>query len=216
MNPDVTRREFSAIEEAWNAERHSVRVSACEPSSPTRPPAGSFRRLKVIQRTYDEATRALVSSCKPGCSACCDQHVLVTRLEAELIVHNMRARYGAGELVRVAASCQERLALAGMGMDAWWNARLTCPLLGEDLRCKVYNVRPSVCRSHNVRSEPGLCGVRPVEDVLFVVAIKDERAMCGAIDKLHADVGADRRLRSLHVQLFEIITRELAVAAEGG
>lgn len=192
-----TERDLDAL-------RAEIRVSAPTGPAAPRPSDDMVRRLRVIQRNYDRTTADERSSCKAGCAACCEGHVVTSQLEAEGIAQNLRARHGAAVVARVAAACEQLLDMAGATMPAWWDARIRCPLLGDDQRCLVYNARPVACRSYRVVSDPALCGARPKSEVTLVVSIPAEVGATTAIQRL----GGCSPLRSLHVLLHEIFQRD--------
>jgi hypothetical protein len=74
--------------------------------------------------------------CAAGCSACCHQRLTVTAVEAAAI-EAWAARRAPEERAAIAA------AAAAAGEDV-------CSALDEDGRCRIYDARPLVCRSHGV------------------------------------------------------------------
>lgn len=84
--------------------------------------------------------------CAAGCSACCRQRLTITAVEAAAI-EAWAATRAAAERAEVAA------AAAAAAPDA-------CTALAADGRCRIYDARPLVCRSHGVpvrmRSARGL------------------------------------------------------------
>ncbi|HUR98762.1 MAG TPA: YkgJ family cysteine cluster protein [Pyrinomonadaceae bacterium] len=112
-------------------------------------------------------------SCRRGCAFCCEQQVHVTRGEAERIVDFAYANGIAldYERLRTQAEIPER------SPENWTrSAHRRCVFLGDENECRIYDVRPIVCRNHRVVSEPRLCNVRGVEDVALYVIPKAEAA----------------------------------------
>ena len=75
--------------------------------------------------------------CEKGCSACCHQHLSVVTTEFRRIAQAVLALPG-----EALAALAERLAT---GRD---DPR--CPLLDDAGACRVYAVRPVICRSHGL------------------------------------------------------------------
>ncbi len=128
-------------------------------------------QLRVLPRQGEEV------SCRAGCAYCCRQLVLVSPLEALALAEYLSARPALAAAVRARVEAWEtalegspELARAldrllagelpdaeGAALeDAYWEARLVCPFLEENL-CSVYPVRPFSCREHLVTSDPALC-----------------------------------------------------------
>lgn len=129
--------------------------------------------------------------CKKGCSACCEQLVLLTVGEAV----NILRRYPAVVAERIQALTHQA-AIAHQTFDGqhcdpstpagaqalevitelWWEKRVPCVFLDRDGTCSIYEHRPISCRQHWVASDPELCAVRTSEDeaplVLDVIAIR--------------------------------------------
>lgn len=147
-------------------------VFPVEPFDPTLSLGARRRRLRVLQRELDlEAERARPkASCGPGCDACCYMAVEVSTLEAATALHNLRAREGEAGVEHLRARAERRKVEAvGMNRDEYWQARLPCVLLDTiTKRCRVYNSRPHLCRTHLAVTDPGLCDIRPTATVAYV------------------------------------------------
>lgn len=72
--------------------------------------------------------------CNSGCSDCCHVRLTITTVEAQAIADHLEALSPADRGTLAAA------ALAAPGDH--------CTALGPDGRCRIYAVRPIVCRSH--------------------------------------------------------------------
>jgi Fe-S-cluster containining protein len=105
------------------------------------------RRLIDIHNKY---------SCKPGCSSCCSRSVFISVAEslviqAELIHLNnwKQIRERASSLIKYVKLTNQL---------SWLKMNLNCPILDPDTkRCKAYFVRPSICSTHFVTSDPAVC-----------------------------------------------------------
>ncbi len=122
----------------------------------------AYRRARFIHQVVDEYNQEVFghplvqqfSPCKMGCSACCHTQVSVTEDEAQLLVHRID---GGVEIDR------ERLARQMSAQDsseAFYKLSFEdrkCIFLGENGACRVYEDRPSVCRSNTVIGEADQC-----------------------------------------------------------
>ena len=88
-------------------------------------------------------------TCHSGCSRCCEVHLSVLPLEFERI-----------EAAVLLLSAEERESIAARVAAGKQDAR--CPLLDDAGRCRVYEARPMICRSHGL---PIQVGEPPVWDV---------------------------------------------------
>jgi Fe-S-cluster containining protein len=122
----------------------------------------SIKRAKVIHQTIDEFNNEVFSHplvkqfspCKSGCSACCHTQVSVTRDEAELLVQRIAdgVEINIGHLILQAQ--------AGDNASDFYKLdykERACIFLDENGACKVYNDRPSVCRTNAVLGEASQC-----------------------------------------------------------
>lgn len=93
-------------------------------------------------------------SCRAGCSACCYQHVVAWRGEAELLVD-----YCAEVGIEID---EQRLHVqaAAPSVPEWRQLsyeQRACVFLAVDGRCRVYEHRPAACRKLHVTTDPALC-----------------------------------------------------------
>lgn len=124
-------------------------------------------------------------SCRPGCTSCCHQLVVVSPLEAHALAGYLSAhpdtataiatrlqkwREQVAALPELQAGLERLNAAEGYLPDAeggaleldYLHAWLPCPFLDPETdRCSVYPVRPFVCREHLVVSPPELCTLDP-------------------------------------------------------
>lgn len=143
--------------------------------------ARANERLVVLNRKFDQAIEqdkvlsadAARISCRKGCSHCCEQFVMLTFPEAQLIAEKhpdvVRAalpKLHAQEEQFVAMDGATALATDGPTRsafyDRWFQTRTKCPFLGEDNLCGIYESRPSGCRTYFVIDEPAKCAERPI------------------------------------------------------
>lgn len=117
-----------------------------------------------LDRLYLE--EGIVPSCKAGCFYCCGQHILTNVAEARALANFVKHQFTRDET--------EALELRTRQWHDWDNFRidqqrgvssgpqpsypqhLYCPLLVNG-QCSAYPMRPLVCRTHFVCSEPSAC-----------------------------------------------------------
>ncbi len=91
-----------------------------------------------------------VPDCRAGCHYCCYEQVNVTPAEVFALVEHIRANWSDGRL----QSLRKRLRSAagksrGLDHEAYFAARIPCPLLNAHGQCSAYAVRPLMCRAYN-------------------------------------------------------------------
>lgn len=122
-------------------------------------------KAKLIHQMVDEFndevfTHPLVkelSPCKLGCTACCHTQVSVTDAEAKLLAH--RINNG----VAIDRRLLQLQAKTKNNSDSFFKLKYEdrkCIFLGEDGGCRIYDDRPSVCRTNAVLGEASQCDTR--------------------------------------------------------
>lgn len=105
------------------------------------------RRLRVFKDSVP---------CKPGCAGCCSRLVKVTMAEA-LIAYEHLVASGRWPEVRARAESQMPEVME-VSPPAWYMMNRKCPVLDPGTsRCLAHPVRPVLCSTHFVRSNPALC-----------------------------------------------------------
>ncbi|WP_210268415.1 MULTISPECIES: YkgJ family cysteine cluster protein [Bradyrhizobium] len=87
-----------------------------------------------------------VYACKSACAACCYLFVAVPPGIAEAIAAHIEVTFSPVERTALVTRLDEAAAAAAVVEDPK-RLRRRCPLLGEDDRCSVYEVRPLTCRA---------------------------------------------------------------------
>lgn len=98
--------------------------------------------------------------CRKGCTQCCHQLFQITEPEAAVIsaaVKQMPESERADLQARARAYLPQREAIMrehGL-LEAWGHlppegTRLTCPALGDDGGCRIYESRPLICRKYGI------------------------------------------------------------------
>ena len=138
--------------------------------------AAAGRELDRLLREEEVA-----ASCRRGCSSCCGQHIQTNPAEAHALGRYIRRTFSAkrlGDLKRrteawLAWDGRKRAGHAPAGPAGDEEASF-CPLLVAGA-CSAYPVRPVICRTHFVSSDPSACRPyshdgRPPEAVPAVLA----------------------------------------------
>ena len=112
----------------------------------------AFRRLDEITAGLDREAHASLgfeaTACARRCGHCCRLPVLVSPVEAVIILRTLRRRVSASEFRRMAARIREvARATEGLQDPARIIRDIACPLLVNE-ECSVYDVRPLGCHSH--------------------------------------------------------------------
>jgi hypothetical protein len=126
------------------------------------------RELVHLRREED-----VVPSCKRGCCSCCGQHIQTNLAEAHALGQYIKRRFSAQQTGDLRRRTQQWLAweVARRGRPASAASARgpelsgydpCCPLL-VDRACSAYPVRPVICRTHFVSSDPAAC--RPAHDL---------------------------------------------------
>ncbi len=147
-------------------------------------------------------------ACGRGCAACCHQLVPLTMIEAQRIaeflqrlprperrdmikaVDRQSQKFAAWVATRPPGDVQDRIVNAD-----YLRQRIPCPFLGKEMECRIYPVRPLICRGHHALGTNANCqnGDKPIRSI-------------AALDRAtEAAMASARRL-----------TAELGVATQGG
>lgn len=141
-------------------------------------------------------------ACRRGCAACCHQLVPLTTLEAQRIATYLRAlpRAQRRELAKSVDRQQQLFARwvatrppgniqdRAMNVD-YLRQRIPCPFLGQENECRVYPVRPLICRGHHALGTNANCqtGEKPIQSIPALDRATEE-AMVSA-RRLTAELG---------------------------
>lgn len=93
--------------------------------------------------------------CKPKCTGCCSRMLPITIAEA-LVMHEYLLKKKQWLEVREKAREQAKIA-KNASMVTWTKMNIKCPVLSEEGLCKAYMVRPPLCSTHFVKSDPRAC-----------------------------------------------------------
>lgn len=162
-------------------------VGAYVKSNPIRPFSGGkakFREYKEMVSEMEllinqsEEEFQIQSTCTKGCAACCNQIIVISQFEADMMWNYLDMNYDRDvvqqikvKMNEVAAfldsnfgkppknqfEIQRFLSKSDENKDKYFSFQLPCPLLNEDKECMVYPVRPSACWSYRVYGNPEDC-----------------------------------------------------------
>lgn len=94
--------------------------------------------------------------CRSGCAGCCSRMIKVTMAEA-LIMYEHLVTSGRWPEARARAEAQMPEVME-VGPPAWYMMNRKCPVLDPGTsKCMAYPVRPALCSTHFVKSNPALC-----------------------------------------------------------
>jgi len=122
--------------------------------------AGELERLRREE--------GVVPHCKSGCSHCCRYHILTNIVEAQTLAQYIRREFSEGQINSLRARTQHwhewddsrpgrhPFSIIGEGVIHSACFDHSCPF-DVNGTCRVYPVRPIVCRSHFVSSPPRFC-----------------------------------------------------------
>ncbi|MBW1893206.1 MAG: hypothetical protein JRI91_05870 [Deltaproteobacteria bacterium] len=124
---------------------------------------------RELNRLYVE--EGIISTCKPGCFHCCGQHILTNIAEAQALAHYIKRKFSRDQIEDLRIRTQQwhawDITRPGRHHPTHIDEQLTfsayhyCPMLVEG-KCSAYSMRPIICRTHFVCSNPSAC--RPFYD----------------------------------------------------
>jgi uncharacterized protein len=158
--PMIAARSYQALK-GFTSYRKIVRLI----TSKLRKTYEPSKRARYIYSEVDKRVNTLVTQenfselikCKEGCSSCCHTQVSVTKEEATLL----------GQKVIDGLSINWTnfyiQAKAGDNAKSFYQIpyeQRACIFLNKEGSCRIYDDRPSVCRTNLVVSNPELCSTR--------------------------------------------------------
>lgn len=125
----------------------------------------AIKRARMVHEFVDDCNDDILnhkiiqemSPCKKGCAACCHTEVSVTPDEAELLA--LRVRNGVSvdlQRLHIQKTTQDK-------KQSFYTIPYelrACVFLGEDNQCRVYEDRPSVCRTNVVIGDAEQCSTQ--------------------------------------------------------
>lgn len=124
---------------------------------------------RELNRLYVE--EGIIPTCKPGCFRCCGQHILTNIAEVQALAHYIRRKFSRDRIEDLRVRTQQwhewdatrsgRHHATHIDEQLAFSAYHYCPMLVEG-ECSAYAMRPVICRTHFVCSDPSDC--RPFYD----------------------------------------------------
>ena len=118
-------------------------------------------RFNLIDTLEKSNKRRLISfdnyeiKCKSGCSGCCKRLIKLTMAEAFIIYEYLKSN-DLWDKVKIKA--EDQLPTIKNSNDVtWFMMNKPCPVLNKHNNCLAYKVRPILCSTHFVKSDPILC-----------------------------------------------------------
>lgn len=133
-------------------------------------------KIDEVKDIYDKIESSLKNekkACSKGCSACCSQMITVMSFEREAIKNYLQNELDDALKTEIRdnlnkwfdyfdTNTPDKDLLVRKEFRAFsqhiLKHRLTCPFLINDI-CSIYEMRPTVCRTHYVEATPKLCAV---------------------------------------------------------
>lgn len=109
---------------------------------------------RKIDLLFQDQTIQKLVQCKKGCSACCHSQVSVSKEEVSVLVNKIRDGL---KIDWTRLYIQSRAEDSSEKFFKLEFSSRACVFLGEKGECRVYEDRPSVCRTNYVVSDPQNC-----------------------------------------------------------
>lgn len=141
-----------------------------------------FSLLQELDRTFIKLGQNFQQEvrCRPGCVDCCHACFDISFIEAAMIHLHLKSSSNKYEQVRLSeraqvagAEIEQKLRDVPGGMNSaqvleelpFW--RIRCPLLSDEDRCDLYEIRPITCRVYGlptaIRGQGHVCGLSGFE-----------------------------------------------------
>jgi len=101
-----------------------------------------------VDEIFKESGYFKDTSCQKGCSFCCHDSIIVSKMEAEYLKRKLTG-------VSFDSLLLKRQNKTEFSNLKWKHKR--CVLLDKNNRCSIYENRPLICRTHNSLDAPELC-----------------------------------------------------------
>lgn len=119
--------------------------------------------LKAKKRHLDVYTDEI--KCKSGCNHCCSRPIMISIAEAHLIKESLIKQKRWSEVKRRSMEQEKHKDIDAL---TWFQMNIKCPVLDPNTgKCLAYEVRPIVCSTHYVVSNPSSCDPWSAEPIKF-------------------------------------------------
>ncbi|MBC7714795.1 MAG: YkgJ family cysteine cluster protein [Rhizobacter sp.] len=147
----------------------------------------SLERARFVHNMVDEYNKEIFAHpllkemvpCKSGCTACCHTQVSVTEDEANLLLHNITNGVEI-DYNRLSLQSEQGNETSNFYKLSYQDRK--CVFLDDKGACKVYNDRPSVCRTNAIVGEASQCSTDGKEQgaIRLVKTSKADMVIVGA------------------------------------
>jgi Fe-S-cluster containining protein len=124
---------------------------------------------RELNRLY--VKEGITPTCGPGCFYCCGQYILTNIAEAQALAHYIQREFSSGQIHALKIRTRQwhqwdairpcRPPAIRIDAPFTFPDYLYCPMLVKG-QCSAYPMRPLICRTHFVCSDPPAC--RPSHD----------------------------------------------------
>jgi len=121
-------------------------------------------------------------SCKKGCSHCCHLNVYITEIEAKIIAeycHDHNIPIDQNYLMKQLAIDENQISKS---------QHSACVFLKNN-ECSIYPVRPSVCRTMYVFTDPSLCAIKDNNTIIGYVNMPKVVQLHLALELVAKEIG---------------------------
>jgi Fe-S-cluster containining protein len=139
-----------------------------------------------------EANTSEPISCKAGCGFCCHQPVFVSYPEFQNIKTHLLATG------RKIEKSKLELQKNDVVDNVYTKLRVLdrrCVFLGDNMSCSIYEVRPLLCRRHNVYSDPQHCASGSKSEMRFDVNPRTEGHLSAYLAYYKGDLFHEQMLK---------------------
>lgn len=171
-----------------------------------------IKRAKIFHELVDDFVKEMTthpliiehSGCQKGCAACCHTEVSVTPDEAELLA--LRVKDGVS-IDWSKLHLQKTQIEEGKNFYQIPYELRSCVFLGEENQCRVYDDRPSVCRTNMVIGNSDQCSTKDGE-MKEMRLVKTEKADMAIIAGFMTAPNENDLLPSL---VWKVLNREVGI-----
>lgn len=161
-----------------------------------RPMINPIDRAKLVHQLVDDCNEEMFnnplvkqySGCHKGCSACCHTEVSVTPDEAELLAKRVQ------EGITIDTQklyVQKQVIESKESFYVLPYSQRGCVFLGDEGECRVYDDRPSVCRTNVVLGDSSQCSTidGQMQEMRLVKTEQADMVIMGAFMHQHTENG---------------------------
>jgi Fe-S-cluster containining protein len=140
------------------------------------------------------AAEAKKATCKEGCAHCCYKFTTISLPEgiaiAEYLLTELSMGWNFQALMKKVYETAKAVASPDLNETKYFEKQIPCPFLDSGSRCRIYDVRPAVCRYHYVVSPPENCAFEaPNPSVLFLNLRRLEQKIWNEGNRVSKQVG---------------------------